>query len=116
MILDFSENGLRLQRPIGGPRTRTLQLEFEIPEIDEVVWATGQVCFDQVWQVPAVDGSKLSGILRTSGVQIVNAADRHQRLLREYVNDTWRQRQRVDVEQHIADTEWFYRSSRYMRC
>jgi hypothetical protein len=113
LILDLSEDGLRIQRPIGGPRTRTLQLEFEIPEIDELVWATGHVCFDQVWRVPATDAVGLSGVLRTTGIRLVAAATHHRRLLREYVNDAWGQL-RAEVDDR-ADSEWMFRAACYLR-
>ena len=85
LVVDMSEDGVRIQRPIGGPRTRVVQMELEIPGIDELVWAAGEICFDEVWRVPA-------GITRTSGVRLVAAAQRHRRMLREYVVETWRQR------------------------
>lgn len=88
MIVDLSEDGLRLQRPVGGRIPSSLQLEFEIPEVDEVVWARGEVRFDEVWRLPTI-GDGLSGIVRTSGISLVTMASRHRRLLREYVMDHW---------------------------
>jgi hypothetical protein len=93
IAVDLSEDGLRIQRPIGGKTPRRLQLELEIPEVDEVVWALGEIRFDEVWSVPpAVTGGR-PGIIRTSGIRVVSAAERHRRMLREYVMDTWRQMQ-----------------------
>lgn len=85
MIADVSPAGLRLHRPYNGQRTRTVQLEFELPGADEVVWARGLVCFDQVWQT-------LGGqVLQTTGVEIVRAATKHLKLLREYAHDhSWK--------------------------
>jgi hypothetical protein len=108
LVVDLSEEGLRVQRPLGGPRTRLVQLEFEVPEVDEIVWASGEICFDQVWRVSPEHPGSLSGLIRTSGIRLVAAADRHRRLLREYVNDTCRQ-------QREEETEWWYRSSCYLR-
>lgn len=104
LVIDLSEDGLRLQRPIGGPRTRSLQLELEIPGIDELVWASGEICFDEVWRVPA-------GITRTSGVRLVAAAQRHKRMLREYVEDMWRVRraQTIDVGEMLVDASCYLR-------
>ena len=113
VILDLSADGLRVQRPVGGRRSRVLQLEFEIPGVDELMWAKGVICFDQLWCVEAANMGDLSGMLRTSGIQIVAAAERHKRLLREYVTDTYYAKQAND--DHIADTEWMYRSSHFMR-
>ena len=90
LVVDLSPDGLRLQRRLGGERRRDLALEFEIPEIDEIVWARGEICFDQVWRVAPDGRGGLSGLLRTSGIRIVAAAERHRRLLREYVFETRR--------------------------
>ena len=78
LVTDLSETGLRLQRPLRGARQgRLVQLEFELPDDGELVWAQGAICFDQLWHgaVP----------LRTSGVRIVAAASRHLRRLAEWV-------------------------------
>src|SRR6185503_14414480 len=82
LIVDLSESGLKLQRPLRGrTESRIVQLEFELPEVDEIVWAKGEICFDQLWRAPAAHG----GVLRTSGVRLVAAATRHLRMLRDYV-------------------------------
>jgi hypothetical protein len=81
MVVDLSAGGLRLQRPLRGrAEGRIIQLEFELPEVDEIVWASGEICFDQLWRVPST-----SGPLRTSGVRLVAAASRHLKMLRDYV-------------------------------
>jgi hypothetical protein len=90
IVVDLSEDGLRLQRPIGGRLPSALQLEFEVPEIDEVVWARGEVRFDEVWRLPRIGDGSLSGIVRTTGIRLVTMASRQRRLLREYVMDSWR--------------------------
>ena len=88
LVVDVSEHGIRLQRPLGGPRRRDIQLEIELPGVDEIVWARGEICFDEVWNVRGGDRA-LGGILRTSGVRILSTAARHRRLVREYVFDRW---------------------------
>lgn len=103
LVVDLSEDGLRLERPIGGPRTRRLQLELEIPGVDEIGWAAAEVCFDEVR--PAA-----GGIVRTSGLRLVSAATRHRRLLREYVHDTWRElRREADVGAYLMDAACYLR-------
>ena len=60
LVVDLSPEGARLERPyLGGPTPREIVLELEVPEIDEVIWARGEVCFDQVRQAPAVQGGPL---------------------------------------------------------
>jgi hypothetical protein len=84
LVLDLSETGIRLQRPGFGLRpSGLLPLEFELPEADEIIWASGEVCFDEVWQVPTTDYG-LSGFLRTTGIRLVSMAARHRRMLRDY--------------------------------
>jgi hypothetical protein len=92
LLLDVSEGGLRLERPhtkFGGPRglprERVVQLEFEHPAVDELVWAKGVIRFDRL--EPMRDGMGPTRVLRTSGVEIVAAAGKHLRLLRDFVLD-----------------------------
>lgn len=93
LIVDLSEEGLRLQRPLAGPRQgRLVQLEFELPGDDEIVWAQGAICFDQLWR-----GARP---VRTSGVRIVQAATRHLRRLAEWVTAAREARAAVDETRH----------------
>ena len=89
-----------------------MQLEFEIPEIDEVVWAQGVIRFDEAWHVPPTADIGLAGIVRTTGIQLVTAAERHRRMLREYVVETWRARQAEAAEAAELD-DWAMRASCY---
>jgi hypothetical protein len=109
LVVDMSGDGLRLSRALGGPRTRTLQLELEIPEVDEIVWATGEVCFDEIRRVPVGELAP-AGILRTTGLRLVSAAARHRRLLRDYVFDTWMVRRRRDgIHGYLQDAACYAR-------
>lgn len=105
LVVDLSEDGLRIQRPIGGPRTRELQLELEIPEVDEIAWARGEIRFDEVWRLPRRADGSLSGVVRTSGVRIVSTTTRHRRLLREYTHDTWLARRAALADALAANDE-----------
>ena len=78
IVSELSPTGLRLHRPYRGAHSETVQLEFDLPETDEVIWAKGLVCFDSVWR--AADGQ----LLHTTGIELVAAASRHLRLLRDY--------------------------------
>lgn len=105
LIVDLSEEGMRLQRPLtGNPQSRILQLEFELPDLDELVWAKGEVCFDEIWRVPpAWESTQLCGVVRTTGVRLAATSSRHKRLLREYVYDTWlAMKPPVDLEPDVA--------------
>src|SRR4051812_46418100 len=78
IVSDVSPTGLRLHRPYRGGQSRTVQLEFDLPGVDEVIWAKGVVCFDSVWR--AAEGQ----VLQTTGIELASAAGRHLRLLRDY--------------------------------
>jgi hypothetical protein len=83
MVADLSTTGLRLHRPYRGATHRQiLQLELDLPGIDEIIWATGVVCFDSVWQA-----SEGHVYLQTTGLELASAASRHLRLLRDYTLD-----------------------------
>lgn len=103
LVTDLSASGLRIARPyLAGALPRELTLEFEVPEVDEVVWARGEVCFDRVTQA-AGDAGGAFGLVRTTGVRIVRAAARDLRLLRDVAYELWRHQARAeDPAQHLA--------------
>ena len=83
VLVELSPNGVRLERPIGGRRDgRIVQLEFELPDADEIIWAKGEVCFDRYRPGEGVTA------VRSTGVRLVAAASRHLRMLREWVTAT----------------------------
>jgi hypothetical protein len=111
MVVDLSSEGARLQRPFivagedSGPielgpagksryiprprlaerRDRVIPLQLEVPGIDEVMWARGDVVFDEL--VPVKSSGGPFGLMRRTGVHISLAAGRDMRLLRDYVYD-----------------------------
>ena len=89
IVADLSTEGLRILRPIGGRSSRTMPLEFEIPGFDEVIWALAEVCFDEVQRAPMGSIISSGGLVRSTGLRLVNAAERHKRILREFVMDSW---------------------------
>jgi hypothetical protein len=94
LVVELAERGLRLQRPLNGRlHSRIVQLEFEVPEVDEVVWAKGLICFDQLWRGHERHGRGL--LVRTSGVRVLAAATRHLRMLQDYVVATSERQRRV---------------------
>ncbi len=79
IVVDLSSTGLQLERRFFGRReSRVVQLEFELPEVDEIVWAKGEVCFDRI--KPGVGGP-----VRSTGIRLMAAASRHLRMLRDWV-------------------------------
>ena len=57
-----------------------VQLEFELPEVDEIVWAKGEVCFDRL-------RPSATGPVRSTGIRLVAAATRHLRMLGARLGD-----------------------------
>lgn len=107
LVVELSETGLRLERPfVGGRLERLVQLEFEIPEIDEIVWAAATPAFDRVHRRRAIDPGHRGKLVRTSGFRIVSAPRRSLRLLRDYV---------VYARERAAESAWGLRASCYRR-
>ncbi len=83
VLVELSPSGVRLERPISGRRPgRIVQLEFELPDADEIIWAKGEVCFDRYRADDAANP------VRSTGVRLVAAASRHLRMLRDWVAAT----------------------------
>ena len=88
LIVDLSSDGARLERPyLGGRIQREVALQLEVPGIDEVMWAKGEVCFDHLVQQKGTSGGPL-GLVRRTGYRIAVAATRDLKILRELVFDT----------------------------
>ena len=83
LLVDVSTHGARVERPfIGGRIEHRVPLQIEVPGIDEVMWARGDVVFDRL--VPSAHAGPF-GLLRRTGYRIAIAAARDLRLLRDYV-------------------------------
>jgi hypothetical protein len=61
-----------------------MPIQLEVPGIDEVMWARGDVVFDQLVPTRAPTGGPF-GLLRRTGIRIALAAARDMRMLRDYV-------------------------------
>lgn len=88
MILDLSEHGLRVQRLLRPThrQSRVVQLEFELPGTNEIIWAKGEACFDELEPAPfGPVGSGPVATLHSSGIRVVALAERHARLMRDFV-------------------------------
>jgi hypothetical protein len=104
LVVDLSTEGARVERPfLGGRLDREVPLELEVPGIDEVMWARGDVVFDRIVPAPAQGGP--FGLIRRTGYRIALAAARDLRLLREYVHERHRARvaeRRARYAAHLA--------------
>ena len=100
LLLDISTEGARVERPfIGGRIEHEVPLQIEVPGIDEVMWARGEVVFDRLIEAKANGGP--FGLIRRTGYRIALAAARDLRLLRDYVWDTHNAQRARDAD--IAD-------------
>jgi hypothetical protein len=82
LVLDLSPGGLRLERRFFGRRNSNIvQLEFVLPEVEELVWAKGEICFDRLRPTPA-------GPIRSTGLRLVAATSRHLRFIKDWVMAT----------------------------
>ena len=89
LLVDVSVEGARVERPfIGGRIEHEVPLQIEVPGIDEVMWAKGEVVFDRLIETPkGVSSGGPYGLLRRTGYRLAIAAARDLRLLRDYVWD-----------------------------
>lgn len=98
LAVDLSSMGLRIERPyVGGPTRREVQLEIEVPGIDEIMWAKGDVCSDVLVPTRTAAGGPM-GLIRRTGYRLITAATRDLRMLKEYVFDMDRMRVRAAME------------------
>lgn len=101
IVVDLSSDGARLERPyVGGRIQREVPLQIEVPGLDEVMWARGDVVFDQL--VTSHGGP--FGLVRRTGYRIAIAAARDLRLLRDYVFEISRARRAADDESLMLAT------------
>lgn len=88
LAVDLSSMGLRIERPYtGGPTRKEIQLEIEIPGIDEVMWAKAEASSDILVPTVSSAGGPM-GLIRRTGYRLLAAASRDLRIIREFVFDT----------------------------
>lgn len=83
---DLSWLGLRVELPFDARSARrTLQLEIELPEVDELMWASGHVTYARLSPMGGLHANGQPRLWCSAGVRLEVAASRERRLLREYV-------------------------------
>ena len=86
---NLSTLGLRVERPFEPKRARSIvQLEIELPGIDEIVWASANVTHAFLTPMP---GRTIDGQPRfwcRAGLRIADVSRRERALLRDYVIET----------------------------
>jgi hypothetical protein len=92
-MVDLSSVGLRLERPFDpAAASPVVQLEIELPGVDEIVWARGHVTFAHLSPMGGRHADGQPRLWCRAGIQIDAAAGRDLRMLREYVVETRRTR------------------------
>ena len=86
---NLSTSGLRLERPFDPKAARPIvQLEIELPGIDEIVWASATVTHAFLTPMPGKTADGQPRFWCKAGLRIANASQRELRLLRDYVVET----------------------------
>ena len=77
--------GLRLERPFDPKTTRrVVQLEIELPGVDEIVWASAAVTHAQLTPMGGRTADGQPRFWCRAGLRIADVAGRERRLLRDY--------------------------------
>jgi len=103
-VVDLSTTGLRLERMFDArTASRDVQLEIELPGIDEVVWAHGVVASARLTPRPGQSELGLPNFWFSTGVRIVTMCQREAKLLREFVVETLVAKRKVSDRRLLAD-------------
>jgi hypothetical protein len=86
---NLSTLGLRLERPFD-PKTAkpVVQLEIELPGIDEILWASAIVTHALLTPMPGRTADGQPRFWCRAGLRIADTSQRERRLLRDYVIET----------------------------
>ena len=88
-LRDLSLGGLRLERAFDPKAARRrVQLEIDLPGIDEVVWASGVVTFAVLTPMPGRTPDGQPRFWCRAGLRLENMCRREQRMLHDYVRET----------------------------
>jgi hypothetical protein len=83
---ELSAIGLRIELPFDrASATREVQLEIELPGVDEIIWARGHVTFAHLSPMGGQHADGQPRLWCRAGVHIEEAARRDRRMLRDFV-------------------------------
>jgi hypothetical protein len=90
-MIDLSAIGLRVELPFDpAAASRCVQLEIELPGVDEIVWARGRVTFAHLAPMGGCHADGQPRLWCRAGIHVELAAARERRLMRDYVIETRR--------------------------
>lgn len=85
-LSNLSILGLRVERPYDPKTARpVVQLEIELPGLDEVVWASAVVTHAYLTPMPGRTAEGQPRFWCRAGLRIANTSQRERRMLRDYV-------------------------------
>lgn len=85
---NLSTLGLRLERPFDPANAKPIvQLEIDLPGLDEVIWASAVVTHAHLTPMPGRGPDGQPRFWCRAGLRIGNASRREHRMLRDYVID-----------------------------
>jgi hypothetical protein len=92
-LRDLSAIGVHLERPFDpSTASRVVQLELELPGLDEVIWARAEVTRAFLTPLPGRTPDDQPRFWCRAGLRLAGVAQRERRLLRDYVLETRRTR------------------------
>ena len=92
-MTNLSTLGLRLERPFDPKTARPIvQLEIELPGIDEILWASAAVTHAYLTPLPGRDADGHPRFWCRAGLRIAGVSRRERRMLCDYVIETLRVR------------------------
>ena len=90
-LRNLSESGLRLERPFDPKTARSVvQLEIELPGIDEVLWARAEVSFAILTPMQGRTADGQPRFWCRAGLRLADVCKRERSMLRDYVFETRR--------------------------
>src|SRR5262249_514310 len=88
-MCNLSTLGLRIERPFDAKTARPIvQLEIELPGVDEIVWASAIVTHALLTPMPGRCADGQPRFWCRAGLRIADASHRERRMLRDYVVET----------------------------
>ena len=91
-MIELSAIGLRIELPYDrSAATRSVQIEIELPGVDEIIWARGEVTFAHLSPMGGLHADGQPRLWCRAGIHIADAARHDRRMLRDYVLETRRQ-------------------------
>lgn len=86
---DLSSTGCRVERAFDPAQARkVVQLEIELPGVDEIIWATATVTRAYLTPLPRTTPDEPHRFWCRAGLHITQASRRERRLLMDYVAET----------------------------